>query len=188
MWLYSNFSPLHRLQVRWEVVIKIGFREWTAGMWSEFKWLSVGSNFHIDPSSFAFQGTHCHMPCALRLLGFELHPVHECMLSPRDVFEIHAHPSPFWVFVMFYSYLVWHLPTCRGLFLHLIILTDTHTHTRARARTHTLHSVELFWTSNQPVAKTSTWQHTTHMRERHPRPRWDSNPQSHQASCRIPTL
>ena len=39
----------------------------------------------------------------------------------------------------------------------------THTHTHR-------HSVELLWTSDQPVAETSTWQHTTPTRERHPCP------------------
>ena len=49
------------------------------------------------------------------------------------------------------------------------------------------HSVELLWTSDQPVAETSTWQHTTPTRDRHPCPRGDSNPQSQQASSRRPT-
>jgi hypothetical protein len=39
---------------------------------------------------------------------------------------------------------------CRGLLLHLITLNDTHKH-----------SVGLLWMSDQPVAETSTWQHTT---------------------------
>jgi hypothetical protein len=39
----------------------------------------------------------------------------------------------------------------------------------------------LLWTSDQPVADTSTWQHTT---DKHPCPRWDSNPWSQQASGR----
>ena len=43
-------------------------------------------------------------------------------------------------------------------------------------------SVGLLWTRDQPVAETSTWQHTTLTTDRHPRPRWDSNPQSQQAS------
>jgi len=40
------------------------------------------------------------------------------------------------------------------------------------------HSVGLLWTSDQPVAQTSTWQHTTLTTDKHPCPRWDSNPQS----------
>ena len=47
-----------------------------------------------------------------------------------------------------------------------------------------LQSVGLLWTSDQLVAETSTLQHTTLTTERHPCPRWDSNPQSQQASCR----
>jgi hypothetical protein len=44
------------------------------------------------------------------------------------------------------------------------------------SRSHTLdtpHSEGLLWTSDQPVAETSNWQHTTHTRDRHPCPRWD---------------
>ena len=39
-------------------------------------------------------------------------------------------------------------------------------------------SVGLLWTSDQRVAKTSTWQHTTLTTDKHPCPRWDSNPRS----------
>jgi hypothetical protein len=46
-------------------------------------------------------------------------------------------------------------------------------------------SVGLLWTSDQLVAETSTWKHTTLTTERHPCPWWDSNPRSQQASdCR----
>ena len=38
--------------------------------------------------------------------------------------------------------------------------------------------------SDQTVAKTSTWQHTTLNTDRHPWPRWDWNPQSHPESGR----
>jgi hypothetical protein len=42
--------------------------------------------------------------------------------------------------------------------------------------------VGLLWTSDQPVTETSTWQHTTLTTDRHPCPRWNSNPQSQLAS------
>jgi len=48
-------------------------------------------------------------------------------------------------------------------------------------------SVGLLWTSDQFVAETSTWQHKTVTTDKHPCPRWDSNPQSQQASGRRPT-
>jgi hypothetical protein len=52
----------------------------------------------------------------------------------------------------------------------------------SRLHDHTLldtpHSVGLLWMSDQPVAETSTWQHTTLTRDRHPCRRRDSNPQS----------
>jgi len=52
-------------------------------------------------------------------------------------------------------------------------LPRLHDHTQTQKQ-----SVELLWTNDQPVAETSTWQHTTPTRDRHPCPRWDSNPQS----------
>jgi len=48
-----------------------------------------------------------------------------------------------------------------------------------RSHSDTPHSVGLLWTSDQPIAETSTWQHTTFRRDRHPYPRRDSNPQTH---------
>ena len=39
-------------------------------------------------------------------------------------------------------------------------------------------SVGLLWTSDQLVAETSTWQHTTLTTDKYPCPRWDSNPRS----------
>jgi len=40
----------------------------------------------------------------------------------------------------------------------------------------------LLCTSDHLVAETSTWQHTTLTTDKHPCSRWDSNPQSQQAS------
>jgi hypothetical protein len=57
----------------------------------------------------------------------------------------------------------------------------------SRSYSDTPHSVGLLWTSDQPVAETSTWQHTILTRDRQPCPRWDSKPQSQQASGRRPT-
>ena len=48
-------------------------------------------------------------------------------------------------------------------------------------------SVGLLWTSDQLVAETSTWQHTTLTTDKHPCPRWDSKSRSQQASGRRPT-
>jgi len=39
------------------------------------------------------------------------------------------------------------------------------------------HSVGLLWTSDQLVADSSTWQHTTLTTNKHSYPRWDSSPQ-----------
>ena len=43
-------------------------------------------------------------------------------------------------------------------------------------------AVGLLWTSDQHVAETSTWQHTTLTTDKYPCPRWDSNPRSQQVS------
>jgi len=45
-------------------------------------------------------------------------------------------------------------------------------------------SVGLLWTSDQSVAETSAWQHTTLTTDKHPCPGWDSNLRSQQASGR----
>ena len=42
-----------------------------------------------------------------------------------------------------------------------------------RSHSDTQHSVGLLWTSDQPVADTSTWQHTTLTKDRQPYPRRD---------------
>ena len=58
------------------------------------------------------------------------------------------------------------------------------------SRSHTLdtpRSVGLLWTNDKPYAETSTSQHTTLTRDRHPCRRWDSNPQFQQVSGRRPT-
>ena len=63
---------------------------------------------------------------------------------------------------------------------------------------HTTLTTDLYLTThnahNRPLPdntqhsqQTSTWQHTTLTTDKHPCPRWDSNPQSQQASGRRPT-
>jgi hypothetical protein len=75
----------------------------------------------------------------------------------------------------FFPSLVWLLLLIhcrrRGLLLDLIILADTHTHTPTTHHT----QVELLWTSDQLVAETSSWQHTTLTTDRHPCPQGVSN-------------
>ena len=48
----------------------------------------------------------------------------------------------------------------------LLIVEDSRPHSD------TPHSVGLLWTSDQPHAQTSAWQHTTLTTDRHPCPRW----------------
>jgi len=63
------------------------------------------------------------------------------------------------------------------------VFVDNNINVASNVRTHT---VGLPWTSDEPEAETSTWQHTTHTRDKHPCPRRGSNPQSQLASGRRP--
>jgi len=56
-----------------------------------------------------------------------------------------------------------------------------------RSHSDTPHSVGLLWASDEPIAETYTWQHTTLTRERHQCPRRDSNLQSQKANGRSPS-
>jgi hypothetical protein len=49
-------------------------------------------------------------------------------------------------------------------------------------------SVGLLWTKDQFVAEASTWQHTTIIRDRHPCPRRDSNPNPSKRAAADPRL
>ena len=83
--------------------------------------------------------------------------------------------NPFFLFFFF----TWRKPPLVGQ--GLLSIETSRSHSDAP------HSVGLLWTSDQPVAETSTWQHTTLTRDRHPCPRRDSNSHSQQASGRRPT-
>jgi len=63
----------------------------------------------------------------------------------------------------------------------LLITEDTSSHSD------TPQPVGLLWTNDQSDAVTSTRQHTTVIRDRHPWPRRDWNPQSQQVSGCRPT-
>ena len=65
----------------------------------------------------------------------------------------------------------------RGFLLQLITLDDTHTHTQL---------VGLHWTRDWPITETSTWQHTTLIRDRHLCLCRYSNMQSPQVSSQTP--
>jgi len=58
----------------------------------------------------------------------------------------------------------------------------------SRSHTDTPRSVGFLWTNDQPDAESSSWQHTTLIRDRHIRPPWNSKAQSQQASGRNPRL
>jgi hypothetical protein len=65
-------------------------------------------------------------------------------------------------------------PLGRGLLTHEV--------SRSHYSNNAPQSVGLLWTSDQFVAEASTWQYTTLTTDKHPCPRWDSNPQYQQAS------
>ena len=58
----------------------------------------------------------------------------------------------------------------------------------ARSYSDTPQSVGLLWRSDQPDVEPCTSQHTTLTNDRLPSPRWDSNPQSQQATATDPRL
>jgi len=67
--------------------------------------------------------------------------------------------------------------------------TWSHSIVRLHAQAHTFFfslSVGLLWTRDQPIANTSTWQHTTFTWDRNPCAQRDTNPQPQQASGRSP--
>jgi hypothetical protein len=64
---------------------------------------------------------------------------------------------------------------------HVLLIIEA-----SQSHSDTPQSVGLLSTSDQSDAEISTWQHTTLTRDRHQCPRWDSNPQSQQASSRSP--
>jgi hypothetical protein len=70
------------------------------------------------------------------------------------------------VWLLLFIYFLWLFSPARAMALSRGVLTIYNDASQ---------SVWLLWTSDQLVAETSTWQHTTY---RHPCPRWDSNPRS----------
>jgi len=64
----------------------------------------------------------------------------------------------------------------------LLIMDDSWSHSD------TPHSVGPLWTSHEPDAETSTWQHTTFIRDKHPCPRRDSNPHPSKRAAADPRL
>jgi hypothetical protein len=96
------------------------------------------------------------------------HWTNHTTLTKRNKFheKIFCSPSPFYIIVH---------SRCRGFFkFHLITLK------------HTPQSLGFLWTRDRPVAETSTWHHKHCTRDKHPYPRWDSNPRSQQALGRRP--
>jgi len=78
---------------------------------------------------------------------------------------------------------------CRPINSSPMVRQPGRTHYRGCTISHpdTAHSIGLLWTSDQLIAETSIWQHTTLTRNRHLCRRWDSIPKSQEASGRIHT-
>jgi len=67
------------------------------------------------------------------------------------------------------------------------ILATSYSLFRFRDHTQTPLSIRLLCTSDRPATETSTWQHTTLTRDKHPCSLRDPNPQSQQANGHRPT-
>ena len=89
----------------------------------------------------------------------------------RRLFTL-SHSEVFVLYSFFSSSDVFLPDRSRWLLFNLLAVSDIHTHTH----THT-HSLRLLWTSDQPVAETSTWQHLltllTYSMEQSPS--WEAN-------------
>jgi len=93
------------------------------------------------------------------ITSYNISPYH---IMPYHIilYRIIYHVTVLYIIYFAFSFPDLSVPTnfrCAGVTLppgHIQWHTHTHTHT------HT-HSVGLLWTGDQPVAKTSTWQHTT---------------------------
>ena len=96
---------------------------------------------------------------------YTVHRSRDCHYSQLDALPI------VWSYLLF---MAWQLLMGHGL---LIIEAS-------RSHSDTPQSVGLLWTSDQPVAETSTWQHAKLTTDRHPWHRQDSNPQLLQESYR----
>jgi hypothetical protein len=86
----------------------------------------------------------------------------------------------YWKSLCYYSnsFLLWRCDPTRVMASSFLRFLD---HTQDVSQ-----SVGFLWTSDQLVAETSAWQHTTLTTDKHQCPRWDSNLRSQQASGRRP--
>ena len=123
-------------------------------------------------------------------LLYELHKMNAQLRSPARpsiwIFHLQTSWTDSWMLLV--ACLHEHLPFFLSFFLILTSSTFFYRCSWPHTMTHsdTQHSVGLLWTRDQPVADTSTWQHSALTRDRHPCPRRDSNSQSQQASGRKP--
>ena len=120
------------------------------------QWLDLPSG---SPTLLEFIFRSSHLPYIINSSNV----IQEMELWNFSLFNC-LYPSVTWIF--FFLFLIqtsFILIGCRcwRLSLHFITLNDTHTHT---------HSVGLLWTRDRPVTETSTRQHTTLTRDRHPCP------------------
>jgi len=72
--------------------------------------------------------------------------------------------TQYMLYMSVHGYIHRHIHTWTHTYIHAYTYTYIHiTHTYM----HTPNSVGILWTSDQPVAETSTWQHTTRTEDRH---------------------
>jgi len=106
--------------------------------------------------------------------GLAFHFMRTCPSSR----EYHVTMSPRCMYMCIYIYI--YIYIFHGE--RALVGQDIPTIKASRSPSDALKSVGFLWTSDQPDAETSTWQHTTFTTERYPCPRRDSNLQSQQES------
>jgi hypothetical protein len=100
-------------------------------------------------------------------------------LVPAQIQAWKLHMKKYYAGILDYNYIPWFLSfnffffsmAQQPLVGQCLLIIEA-----SRSHSDTLHTAGQLWTSDQPDAKTSTWQHITLTRDRHPCNRGDSNP------------
>jgi hypothetical protein len=188
--LRDNLYKFVKLYVKWIIYVSCDSHLWE---WSLHFQLSFDVRVHVSLPIFPLMSTP-RLQISVKLET--RYPLYSRLGRPRDrcgwIWKIStqrgskAWPSnPQLVAIPAhapYIYLLLHSMVQQPLVNQALLIIDA-----SRSHSDTPHSVGLLWTSDQPDAETSTSEHSTPTRDRHPCPRRDSNPQSQEASGRTPT-
>jgi hypothetical protein len=157
--------------------------------------LYMNTSFYVQETVFLLIAHSCSvvMRCGLVLSEEEMseasghvrnHKKNSCVSKLNQA--VTEACSPFFRSIPDSSHLSHFFPPC-GAWTRFRVMASPYA--TSRSHSDTPHSVRLLSTSDQLDAETSTWQHTTHIRQKEREtsmPRRDSNPQSQQASGRRP--